>query len=168
MEENLTVPLENTDLLEQRIHSAVEDYDELHDPVPRPSEPSTMITRLHRLASLIYTNRAIHRLSGAEFRHKRLVREGLLLLSKLETCQSAWPLFIIACEAVDDESRVAILNAFERSLQDRRRRSNHVHFIQHLVEAVWNQRDLDTEGQVDYMLIFDAVIGGVPFTPPFA
>jgi hypothetical protein len=37
-----------------------------------------------------------------------------------------------------------------------------------MVEAVWNQHDLNTENQVDYLTIFDAVVGGVPFIPPFA
>jgi len=37
-----------------------------------------------------------------------------------------------------------------------------------MVEAVWNQHDLNAEYQVDYLTIFDAVVGGVPFIPPFA
>jgi hypothetical protein len=37
-----------------------------------------------------------------------------------------------------------------------------------MVEAVWNQHDLDTEDQVNYLAILDAVVGGVPFLPPFA
>ncbi len=84
------------------------------------------------------------------------------------TCQNAWPLFIIACEAVGDDQRLAILDVFEQSRQDRRRRSSHIHLIQHMVEAVWNQHDLNAENQVDYLTIFDAVVGGVPFIPPFA
>jgi hypothetical protein len=91
-----------------------------------------------------------------------------MLLTEMKTCQYAWPLFIIACEAVDDDQRLAILDVFENTQQDRRRRSSHIHFIQHLVEAVWKQLDLNTENQVDYLTIFDAVIGGVPFMPLFA
>jgi hypothetical protein len=77
-------------------------------------------------------------------------------------------LLIIACEAVDDDQRLAILDVFEQSQQDRRRRSSHIHFIQHLVEAVWKQYDLNAEDQVDYLTIFNAVVGGVPFMPLFA
>lgn len=127
-----------------------------------------MVSDLHRLASLIHVNRAVHRVSGTEFRHRRLVREGILLLTKMTTCQHAWPLFIIACEAADDEQRLAILDIFEQSRLDRRRRSSHIHFIQHLVEAVWHQHDLNMENQVDYVTIFDAVVGAVSFTPLFA
>lgn len=127
-----------------------------------------MVADLHRVACLLYVNRAVHRVTGTEFRHKRLVKEGVLLLNKMGTCQSAWPLFIIACEAITDEHRLAILEVFDKSQRDQRRRSNHIHLIQHMVEAMWNQQDLNAENEVDYLTIFDAVVGGLPFIPPFA
>ena len=96
------------------------------------------------------------------------MREGILLLTRARTCQHAWPLFIIACEAAEDEHRLAIMQVFERSRREVRRRTSHLHFIQHLVEAVWRQRDLDVEGEVGYLRILDAVVGGVPFMPVFA
>ena len=157
-----------TEVLEQNISRAVGDYGPIHVPSATPMDRNTMVADLHRLACLIYVNRVVHCVSGTEFRHRRLVREGILLLTKMITCQNAWPLFIIACEAVDDDQRLAILEVFEQSRQDRRRRSSHIHLIQHMVEAVWNQHDLDAENQVDYLTIFDAVVGGVPFIPPFA
>ncbi|KAI9695342.1 MAG: hypothetical protein M1820_008694 [Bogoriella megaspora] len=160
--------MERTKVLEQNIARAVGDYGPIYVEPGTPIDRNTMVSDLHRLASLIYVNRAVHCVSGTEFRHRRLVREGILLLSEMATCQNAWPLFIIACEAVDDDQRLAILDVFEQSRQDQRRRSSHVHIIQHMVEAVWNQHDLDTENQVDYLTIFDAVIRGVPFIPPFA
>jgi hypothetical protein len=160
--------IERTKVLEQNISRAVGDYGPIHAQSATPIDRNTMISDLHRIASLTYVNRAVHCVSGTEFRHRRLVREGILLLTDMKTCQNAWPLFIIACEAVDDDQRLAILDVFEQSRQDRRRRSNHIHFIQHLVEAVWNQHDLNAENQVDYLTIFDAVVGGVPFMPPFA
>lgn len=90
------------------------------------------------------------------------------MLTSMVTCQNAWPLFIIACEAVDDDQRIAVMDVFEQSRQDRRRRSNHIHFIQYLVEAVWKQQDLNVDNQVDHLTILSAVIGGVPFMPLFA
>ena len=160
--------IERSKVLEQNISRAVGDYGPIHAQSPTSIDRNTMVSDLHRIASLIYVNRAVHCVSGTEFRHIRLVREGILLLTDMETCQNAWPLFIIACEAVDDDQRLAILDVFVQSRQDRRRRSSHIHFIQHLVEAVWNQHDLNAENEVDYMTIFDAVVGGVPFMPPFA
>jgi hypothetical protein len=160
--------MERTTVLEQNVSRAVGDYGPIHVPSATPIDRNTMVADLHRLACLIYVNRAVHCVSGTEFRHRRLVREGILLLTKMITCQNAWPLFIIACEAVGDDQRLAILDVFEQSRQDRRRRSSHIHLIQHMVEAVWNQHDLNAENQVDYLTIFDAVVGGVPFIPPFA
>ncbi|KIV87266.1 hypothetical protein PV11_02821 [Exophiala sideris] len=162
------VGMERTKVLEENIYRKVGDCGPIHVPSATPVDRNTMVADLHRLACLIYVNRAVHSVSGTEFRHRRLVREGILLLTKMITCQNAWPLFIIACEAVGDDQRLAILDVFEQSRQDRRRRSSHIHLIQHMAEVVWNQHDLNTENQVDYLTIFDAVVAGVPFIPPFA
>jgi hypothetical protein len=160
--------LERATVLEQRISTAVGDFGPIPAPTTTAKNRRTMVSDLHRVACLIYVNRAVHRVSGTEFRHRRLVREGMLLLGELETCQSAWPLFVIGCEAVDDEQRLAILHVCERSRRDPRRRSSHVDSTHRLVEAVWNQRDLDEEGQVEHIAIMDAVIRGLVFMPLFA
>ena len=159
--------MEHTKVLEQSIFNAVGHYGPIHVQYATPIDRNTMVADLHRLACLIYVNRAVHCISGIDFRHIRLVREGMLLLTEMITCENAWPLFIIACEAVDDDQRLAILDVFEHSREDRRRRSSHIHFIQHMIEAVWHQHDLNVEDQVDYLTIFDAVISGVPFIPLF-
>jgi len=154
--------------LEGRISMTIGDYGPTDVWSATQPDRQTMITNLHRLACLLYTNRAVHRVSGSDFRHRRLVREGIFLLSKMETCQHAWPLFIIACEAVDDNQRLAIMHVFEKTHQDRTKRSAHIQSIQHLVESVWKQHDLDEENQVEYIKVFDAVIGALPFLPAFA
>jgi hypothetical protein len=155
-------------VLEQSISRTVGDYGPIHVQLSTSIDRDTMVSDLHRLACLIYVNRAVHHVSETDFRHKRFVREGILLLAEMVTCQSAWPLFIIACEALGDDQRLAILDVFEQSLQDPRRRSSHIRLVQHMVEAVWNQRDLNVENGIDYLTILDAVVGGVPFIPPFA
>ncbi|KIW09942.1 hypothetical protein PV08_11718 [Exophiala spinifera] len=166
--EDVNGEIEDTNVLEHNISMIVGDYGPVHVESASSPDRNSMISDLHRIACLIYVNRVVHCVSGTEFRHRRLVREGILLLTKMQTCQNAWPLFIVACEAVGDDQRLAIMDVFERSRQDRRRRSSHVHFIQHTVEAVWNQHDLNTENHVDYLTIFNAVVGGLPFIPPFA
>ncbi|KAI1611957.1 fungal-specific transcription factor domain-containing protein [Exophiala viscosa] len=160
--------IERMNMLEQNISMVIGNCGPIHIPSATQMDRNMMVADLHRLACLIYVNRTVHCVSGTEFRHRRLVREGILLLTKMVTCQNAWPLFIIACEAVDDAQRLAILDVFEQSRQDRRRRSSHIHLIQHMVEAVWNQHDLNVDNQVDYLTIFNAVVAGVPFMPPFA
>lgn len=160
--------IERAKVLERNISKVVGDYGPIHVQSATPTDRHSMISDLHRIACLVYVNRAIHHVSGTEFHHKRLVREGIMLLTAIVTCQNAWPLFVIACEAVDDDQRLAIMDVFEQSLRDRRRRTSHIHFIQHMVEAVWNQHDLNEDNQVDYLTTFDAVVGGVPFMPLFA
>ena len=162
------VSAEQAAILEQNISRQVGDHGHIHVQPATSLDRNAMVSDLHRLACLIYVNRTVHRVSGTEFHHRRLVREGIMLLTKMKMCQNAWPLFIIACEAVNDDQRLAIMDVFERSRQDRRRRSSHIQFIQHMVEAVWNQVDLNTDNQVDYLIIFNAVVSGVPFIPPFA
>jgi hypothetical protein len=164
----MTARMERAKILERKISRSVGDYGPIQSQAVTLVDRNTMISDLHRLASLIYVNRSVHYVSGSEFHHKRLVREGILILTHMRTCQNAWPLFIIACEAVEDNQRLAILDVFEQSRQHRRRRSSHVHFIQQMVEAFWKQHDLNVEQQVDYLTILDAVVGGVPFMPLFA
>jgi hypothetical protein len=160
--------MEQTLMLEQKISRVVGDYGPIHTESNALVDRNSMVSDLHRIASLLYVDRAVHGVSETEFRHRRLVREGIMLLTAMGTCQSSWPLFIIACEAIDDHQRLAILKVFEQSRQDRRRRSNHIHVIQHMVEAMWNQHDLNEEGQVDYLAILNGVVRAVPFIPPFA
>jgi hypothetical protein len=160
--------VKHSKVLEEKISKAMGDYGPMHTQFATPMDRNTMVSNLHRIACLIYVNRAVHCVSGTEFSHRRLVREGILLLTEMETCQNAWPLFIIACEAVDDDQRLAILDVFDQSRRDRKRRSSHIHFIQHLVEAMWNQHDLNAENQVDYLTTLDAVVGALPFMPSFA
>jgi hypothetical protein len=155
-------------VLEHRISTTVGDFGPISTSTTEPRHRHAMVSDLHRIACLIYVNRAVHRMTGTEFRHQRLVREGILLLGELRTCQSAWPLFIVGCEAVDDEQRLAILHACERSCQDTRQKTSHVDSTQRLIGAVWNQRDLDEGGQLEYTAILDAVIGGLAFMPLFA
>lgn len=156
---------EHTKILQENVSKTFRDYGPISEP---HADRNTMVSNLHRLACLIYVNRTTSSVSGIDFHHKRLVREGILLLTEMETCQNAWPLFIIACEAADDEQRLAILDVFEKSRQDRRRRWNHIHFIQHTVEAIWKQHDLDVEEKLDYLTVLNAVISGLPFVPAFA
>ena len=160
--------IEEIKALERKISRSVGNYGPLHLQYDTPLDRNSMVSDLHRLACLIYVNRAVHCVSGMEFNHERLVREGILLLTKMVTCQNAWPLFIIGCEAIADDQRLAILDVLEQSRTDQRRRSSHIHLIQHMVEAVWKQHDLNAENQVDHLTILDAVVGGVPFIPPLA
>ena len=67
--------MERTKVLEEKISMAVGDYGPIHVQSATPIDRTTMVSDLHRLACLIYVNRAVHCVSGTEFRHRRLVRE---------------------------------------------------------------------------------------------
>ncbi|KAH8807363.1 fungal-specific transcription factor domain-containing protein [Xylogone sp. PMI_703] len=131
------------------------------------SSRGTQMAELHQLAALIYLNRIMRGYSGEEYRHKRIVRESLLLLEKLEVCESPWPLFIIACEACEDAQRLTILKVLDKT-QREQGWSNKFSLIQQLVEAIWNQSDLDECYEVDYATRMNAVISAVPFLPAFS
>lgn len=155
-------------LLEQSILSDVKDYSLIDVRGIGTKSHHTMVSDLHRFACLLYANRALHKRSDAEFDHRWLVSNAISLLTKMKSCQHAWPLFIVACEAVDDLQRLAIMNVFEHTRQDQSRRSSHVHFIKPMVEAVWKQHDLDEENQINHLSIIDAAVGGLPSMPYFA
>lgn len=159
---------EQSTRLENGISEAVGYYGPLQTRPIISKHRNILVSDLHRIACLIYVNRGVHRVSEANFRHQRLVREGILLLAEMVTCQNAWPLFIIASEANDDEQRLTILEVFKQTQHDERRRMDHIDLTQQLVEAVWKQQDLREENPIDYLTILGTVIGAVPFIPPFA
>lgn len=127
-----------------------------------------MLSLLYQIAALIYLNRGVLGIPETSFPHRRLVREGMLILKKLDSCESAFPMFILACEANDDERRLEVLDIFSKTLNEDKRRSNHVSIIQSMVMAVWNQNDLNIDSNVSYNDTLDAVISTMPLIPLFA
>lgn len=154
--------------LEQRIYASIGRYGPLRDNSESQSNRREKLCVLHQVAALIYLNRIILNVSDVDFGHQRLLREGFLILRDLGSCESAWPLFILACEADDDERRLEILQVFNKTLQEKTQRSNHIPTLQALVAAVWNQRDLDVDNRVGYLNTLNAVISTAPFLPLFA
>lgn len=96
------------------------------------------------------------------------MREGILLLQNLGFCESAWPLFVIACEAKEDEQRLQILATLADTRRELGQRSSHIPLIQHMIEAVWNQNDLNIESDVSYCRTINAVVSTAPSLPLFA
>lgn len=153
--------------LKNNIYKIIGEYGPFHNGL-EPLTPQQTLTHLYRCAALIYLNRAVSNISTSLFSHKRLIREGLLLLQKLGSCDSAWPLFILACEASDDEQRLQILDVLAETGQQTRGRANHVPLIRGMVEAIWKQNDLNVDGGVDYVRTLDAVVSTAESLPLFA
>lgn len=154
--------------LQQNIQNSVGAVGPLHDNSETSLTRSEILTCLYRCAVLIYFNRAVAEASTSSFQHRRLVREGILLLQYLGCCESAWLLFILACEANEDEQRRQILNALSESEEESMLRSNHVPLIRIMVEAIWNQNDLNLDSHVSYVRTLHAVISTAPWLPLFA
>lgn len=124
---------------------------------------------LHRLAALIYVNRAVTQFSGQENQHRLLVMEGLSLLGKTGICEPPWPLFIIACEARTDLERRAVLKLFLGPQSEEQKQPDRIVWIRRMVEASWNQDDLHADDEdLDYLTKIKAVINASSFLPIFA
>jgi hypothetical protein len=91
--------MERAKELEQIIPGAEGHYGPIHVQIATLVDRNSMVSNLYRIACLIYVKRVVHCVSGTEFRHRRLVREGILLLTEMKTFQNAWPLFNFPCEA---------------------------------------------------------------------
>ncbi|KAJ5118108.1 hypothetical protein N7448_004245 [Penicillium atrosanguineum] len=154
--------------LKRRLEEAVGENGTFHDIAEVTSTRQGMLAYLYRCATLIYLNRAVLKVSNASFHHRRLVREGILVLQNLGFCESAWPMLILACEANEDEQRLQILQTLSQSGQEPLHRSSHVPLIQRMIEAIWNQNDLGCDSDVDYSRTLHAVISTAPALPLFA
>lgn len=133
-----------------------------------PMTKQQMMSYLYTCTTLIYVNRAVMKISPLSFEQKRLVREGIFILRYLGSCDSAWPLFILACEANDDEQRLEMSSFLSKTGQGSLHRVNHLPLIRSMVEAVWNQNDLNIESDVSYVETLHAVISTAPSLPLFA
>lgn len=154
--------------LEQRMYGSIGRYGPLKLNFESVTSRHEMLHVLYVIAALVYLNRMVWKISEINFGHQRLLREGFLILKRLEFCESAWPLFILACEADDDKRRLEVLQVFSKTLEQKAQRSNHIPTIQALVAAVWNQNDLNLDNGVDYMTTLNAVISTAPFLPLLA
>lgn len=157
--------------LKQRLQVAVGEYGTFHDMLGSNLTRQQMLAVLYRCATLIYLNRVVFGVGTTSFQHKRLVREGIIILQNLGFCESAWPVFILACEAVEDEQRLAIIETLSKTREQPLHRSQHVPLIQTLSERMWSQIDLHDDRDnidFDYSLALHAVISTAPFLPLFA
>ena len=151
-----------------RLYKVVGEYGTFRDNLPATLTRQGMLAQLYRFAALIYMNRALAVISPSSFSHRRLVREGIWLLRSLASCETAWPLFILACEADTDELRLQILDILSATMEDLAQRSNHIPLVRHIIEAIWKQNDLDVDSSISYVEMLDAVISTAPYLPLFA
>lgn len=95
-----------------------------------------------------------------------MVEKAFLALVKVKAYEELWPLFIVACEAQTDFERRRILELFSEA--QRQRQSGNIAWVRRMVEAFWNQNDLDAEQELSYSTRMTAVVSTAPFIPTFA
>lgn len=130
---------------------------------------ATMATAVHCIAALVYLQRASLGYASTDSSHQALVDQGLDILSRIAPTRAAWPLFIIACEAQKDQQRMLIQQLFIQTATEQwgfaLERSRQIRL---LIEAYWNQDDLDAQREVSYMGKMDSVLRKAHGAPLFA
>ncbi|KAJ5611250.1 hypothetical protein N7510_007969 [Penicillium lagena] len=160
--------IEQIENLRHRLQEAVGEYGTFHSTSEAPLTRNQMLAYLYRCAALVYMNRAVLKVSTTSFQHRRLVREGLLVLQNLGFCESAWPMIILACEAIEDDQRLQILDTLSKTGREPLYRSNNVPLIHSMIETIWKQIDLSYDSDVDYTRTLHAVVSTAPALPLFA
>ena len=149
--------VQELDRLERRLKYATQYIEERKEPgSTRENEKAVHIAELYRLAGLTYLYRGAQRLPATASKVKGVVRAGYALLARLESCDRAFPVFILGCEARFDKERLQILDLIRRT-QESGTFGNIIQ-VQQFVEAAWKQHDLDTENELDYTTIMEAVV----------
>lgn len=97
---------------------------------------------LYRLAAWLYLLRVIP-LHEDEAARTSLLSAALGDLDKLDVATSPWPLFVIACESVEDSARVLILRVLDK--MEAVRGIGNVRVMRGIVEAFWKQVDLKAD-----------------------
>ncbi|KAK4177824.1 fungal-specific transcription factor domain-containing protein [Triangularia setosa] len=127
-------------------------------------EDTLLTLELYQLALLIYLNRASNNIINQSFRTEKHVAQAFSILSKLRSCNRQFPVFILGCEARNDECRAIILDLIAQTEKGESSRSfNHVKL---LLQAVWAQDDL-ADGEVDYCEKVSCVISCCRIAPSF-
>ncbi|KIW66023.1 hypothetical protein PV04_08232 [Phialophora macrospora] len=94
----------------------------------------------YHLAALIYFNRQIRRYPTDSPIVQSLVLTALGLVSEMEVCTSPWPMFVVACEVLNDDQRLQVLEVLTK--MESRRRMGNISVTKIIVESLWKQQDL--------------------------
>jgi hypothetical protein len=94
---------------------------------------------LYRLAAHLYLLEVVPSHDDNTVR-PAILSLALEALDRLEVATCPWPLFIIACEAIDDNVRVRVLRVLDK--MDVSRGIGNVRVMRGIVEAFWKQVDL--------------------------
>lgn len=120
--------------------------DHLHHPSTHATKEKTKIkltAELYRLAAIIYLRAVSCTTTESTAVNRPWLEFAFDVLAGLEVCTSPWPLFVIACESLTDEQRIAVMRALDRMHADRG--IGNVLVLRGLIEDYWKQVDLQAE-----------------------
>ena len=158
--------IETLDRLERRLKYATQYIEDGNAPdQTQQDERAVRIAELYRLAGLIYLYRGAQRLPPGSSKVKTVVNAAFETAARLEACDRAFPIFIIGCEARFDEERLQMLDLVRKTQASGT--VGNIAQAQQLMEAVWRQDDLDTENEMDYVKVLEAVISMSRELPSF-
>lgn len=129
-----------------------------------PQPTALTVTKLYQLAALVYLERTSTKSSGQSEKITQMVDNAFSIFRELETCQWPLPLFILACEARDDEERVVILDLIANTETKAHVRS--LQSLKTMLRFVWTQDDL-AEEPIDYTEKLSAVMSTSGSVPTF-
>lgn len=129
---------------------------------------AAFVVTLYQTATKIYLMRASQSPWEPPTNLESLVDAAFSGIIQSCNCEHFFPLLILACEAHEDEQRVAIMNLCERTQRDARIRS--IEDVKNTIQSIWVQQDLnkDNDVLVDYLGILSAVISSSDTVPSFA
>ncbi|KAL2825096.1 fungal-specific transcription factor domain-containing protein [Aspergillus cavernicola] len=123
------------------------------------------IAELYRLAALIYLHRMSGPLPGASTDIRIYKKLAFDILSRLLTCERAFPLSIVGCEAETDEQRSLVLSIISKTQRESNIRS--LACVERLVKTKWIQDDLDEADTLPYSCRLSLIISSSDFLPTF-
>jgi hypothetical protein len=137
-------------------------------PIPNEDGEDTdgpLILELYQLAIQIYLDRACKTQFSPRTKTHKHVQRAFEIIPRLQACDRQFPIFIIGCEARDDEQRAMVLDLIGRTRNGVSSRA----FIHTplLIQAMWAQEDLAGGDPVDYGERLASVISCCRIMPTF-
>lgn len=121
------------------------------------------IRELFQLALLTYLERVSLNVSGDSAQISDYKQRAFTIMESLDSCERGFPLFILGCEAREDEQRMTIMRLLGHS------KARHLDVTREMIQGLWAQDDLGFGLQeVGYMDKLKAVMASHHALPTLA
>jgi Fungal specific transcription factor domain len=129
--------------------------------MPNPAisgDDAALAVEIYRMATQVYLARASQSQWEPSTTLDSEINEAFAKIMGFYSCNSFFPLFILACEARTDERRAAIIGLINRTERSVRTRS--LKGLRAVIQSIWVQQDLhaDSDLLVNYLGIISTVI----------